>query len=274
MPLPGRPFDTMLPAGRSIGAREEGIELRTEDCPFVIPAFPAGRFAEEAAETPAEFADRNAGPCTPLLARSCAIVCESSGRPGFFARADCRAENGTAPGAGVERVTTERLRAAGDGKCALTAPRTPRTLRCVGVTAAVELTRPEAIDRTEEPLSDARATDCEFTNVERGTAVIAPATRWFAKWIPPTFPVLRIVLLIITVFLMLMLVMNTRLQRNPGKNGSPKPSGNHPIGAPNPKPKKKFDPPTKPTKAGAKNGRAKNGPGHQPQKPPTNAQRP
>src|SRR2546422_11271618 len=106
----------MLPAGRSIGAREEGIELRTEDCPFVIPAFPAGRFAEEAAETPAEFADRNAGPCTPLLARSCAIVCESSGRPGFFARADCRAENGTAPGAGVERVTTERLRAAGDGR--------------------------------------------------------------------------------------------------------------------------------------------------------------
>src|SRR2546426_9782155 len=81
-------------------------------------------------------------------------------------------------------------------------------------------------------------------------------------------------LLIITVFLMLMLVMNTRLQRNPGKNGSPKPSGNHPIGAPNPKPKKKRGPPTKPTSAGAKNDSAKNGPGHQPQKPPTNAQRP
>jgi hypothetical protein len=237
-------------------------------------AFPAGRFAEEAAETPAEFADRNAGPCTPFLARSCAIVCESSGRPGFFARADCRAENGTAPGAGVERVTTERLRTAGDGRCAFTAPRTPRTLRRVGVIAAVEVTRAEAIDRTAEPLRAARATDREFTNVERGTAVIAPATCWFTKWMPPTFPLFRIVRFTITVFLMLMLVMNTWLAKKPGKKGSPKPSGNHPIGAPNPKPKKKFDPPTKPTRAGAKNGRAKNGPGHQPQNPPTNSQRP
>src|SRR5713226_8445486 len=194
--------------------------------------------------------------------------------PLFENPADCPAENGTAPGAGVERVTTERLRAAGDGKCAFTAPRTPRTLRCVGVIAAVEVTRPEAIDRTAEPPRAARATDCEFTKVERGTAVIAPATRWFAKWIPLTLPVRRIPLLTITVFLMLMLVMNPRLQRNPGKNGSPKPSGNHPIGSPNPKPKKKFDPPTKPTRAGAKNGRAMNGPGHQPQNPPANTQRP
>src|SRR5260370_32098814 len=194
----------MLPEGGAIGAREEGIELRAEDCPFAMPAFPAGRFADEAAEIPAEFADRIAGPCTPFLARSCAIVCESIGRPGFFARADCRAENGTAPGAGVERVTTGRLRAAGDGKCAFTAPRTPRTLRCVGVIAAVEVTFAEAIDRTAEPCTAARATDCEFTNVERGTAVIAPATRWFAKWIPPTLPLLRIVRFTITVLVMLM----------------------------------------------------------------------
>jgi hypothetical protein len=52
------------------------------------------------------------------------------------------------------------------------------------------------------------------------------------------------------VFRMLMLVMNDRLHRNHGKNGSPNPNGNHATGEPNPNPAPQCLPPKNPTNAG------------------------
>lgn len=53
----------------------------------------------------------------------------------------------------------------------------------------------------------------------------------------------RILTLLIRVFRMLMLLMNPRLQRKPGKKGSPNPSGNQPIPPPKPNPNPKPPPP-------------------------------
>jgi hypothetical protein len=64
------------------------------------------------------------------------------------------------------------------------------------------------------------------------------------------FVVLRILTLLIRVFRMLMLLMNPRLQRNPGKKGSPNPSGNQPMPPPKPNPNPNPPPPKKPTNAG------------------------
>lgn len=100
-----------------------------------------------------------------------------AGRPGIEAE-DC--PNRAFPDTAAERVVTGRLNAP-VGTCVETAPRAPSMLRCVGEIPALELARTEDIPRTAEPLSAALDTDCEFTNAERGTAVIPPATRWLAK---------------------------------------------------------------------------------------------
>src|SRR5712692_7404543 len=168
-----------------------------------------------------------------------------------------------AAAAGAVRAMTDRFITEEGG--VETRPRAlaaPVKLALVGVNETRFVTcapRSEAWVKCMEP----RLIACPFTKVLREAAVTARAScakrklKWFA------LALFRMLTLLIRVLVMFTLLINVRLQRNHGLNGSPKPSGYQPI-----------PPPKKPTNAGPKNGRAKIGPGHQPQAPPMNAQRP
>ncbi len=111
-------------------------------------------------------------------------------------------------GAGVARDTTARSRTAAGGT--RPAPPAPRRLRTVGFTSARFCTRARASSLVGTRTA-ARPTACPFTNTFRGTAVTAPATRAFTKFTLRMFPLWMMLMLRMRVFVMLMLVMNTRL---------------------------------------------------------------
>lgn len=151
-------------------------------------------------------------------------------------------------GAGVARDTTVRSRTAAGGTRIARTP--PKRLCLVGFTST-RLSKRAFRSAFPGTRSAARSTRCPPANTFRGTAVTAPATCAFTKFTLRMF-VLRMLMLRIRVLRMLMFVMNVRLQRNHGKNGSPNPSGNHATGAPNPNPKKLECPnETNDTNAGA-----------------------
>lgn len=112
-----------------------------------------------------------------------------------------------------------------------------------------------------------------FTNALREAVVTAFTLRAFTKLMLRMFVLLKTFTFRMNVLWMLIMLMKLRLQGKKGKKGSPNPNGNHPTPKPKPNPKSK-PPPRKPTKAGPKTGGPKNGPGHQPQAPPMNDQRP
>ena len=111
--------------------------------------------------------------------RSCASVCVSSGRPGFFARASCFASNGTGFGGGAVCDTTGRAIACVGGSAACTPAFAPRTLVFAGATGA-DIAKASGFTALGGTATAALATGCELVIALVGTAVTAPLTVWFA----------------------------------------------------------------------------------------------
>jgi hypothetical protein len=110
-----------------------------------------------------------------MLVRSCASVCLSSGRPGFFASTSCFASNGTGFGGGATWETTGRAAACAGGTDARAFAFMPRTLLFAGTTGAAVVNAAGLISPAGTATA-AFATGSELVRVRVGTAVTAPRT--------------------------------------------------------------------------------------------------
>ena len=107
--------------------------------------------------------------------RTCASVCGSSGRPGFFASSSCFASKGIGFGGGAICDTTGRSIVRAGGATAWTLAFAPNTLVRAGATGAAVANAPAltSVAGTETATLD---TDCELAMALVGTAVTAPFT--------------------------------------------------------------------------------------------------